>query len=144
MAKATATKGKATKETKETKGAKGKASTATTPKAVKETTPVVAKETNIIANKTSLIADTAKAEDVSVVDVTRIVNQFLGLMQGAVVSLQPEQKVKIGGLGTFEVREGNARTGRNPVNGDSVEVPAKLRPKFTIESGLKKAATSVL
>jgi nucleoid DNA-binding protein len=137
---------KGKQETKAT--TKGKGSTATAPKGAKakasEVVVVEAKESNIIANKTSIIAETAKTLELSVADVTGVVNTFLDAMQVHVIALQPDQKVKIGGLGTFEVREGNPRMGRNPDTGADVEVPAKLRPKFTIESGLKKAATTVL
>ena len=39
-------------------------------------------------------------------------------------------RVELRGFGTFSTRERDARTGRNPRTGDSVEVPAKRVPYF--------------
>ena len=39
-------------------------------------------------------------------------------------------RVELRGFGTFSTREREARTGRNPRTGESVEVPAKRVPYF--------------
>jgi integration host factor subunit beta len=39
-------------------------------------------------------------------------------------------RVELRGFGAFSTREREARTGRNPRTGDSVEVPAKRVPYF--------------
>ena len=39
-------------------------------------------------------------------------------------------RVELRGFGAFSTRERNARTGRNPRTGESVEVPAKSVPYF--------------
>ena len=42
-------------------------------------------------------------------------------------------------LDTFEVGTYAARTGRNPQTGETLEIPAGKRPKFTPGTALKKA-----
>ena len=39
-------------------------------------------------------------------------------------------QVILNGLGTFEVRDRAARTGRNPLTGAAVQIPAKKVPAF--------------
>ena len=48
-------------------------------------------------------------------------------------------KVSILGFGTFEKRHREARTGRNPRNGESVEIPASDVPVFKAGKGFKDA-----
>ena len=43
------------------------------------------------------------------------------------------------GFGTFSVIERSARTVRNPQNGELIQVPSKLAPKFSAASYLKAA-----
>ena len=46
-------------------------------------------------------------------------------------------KVSILGFGTFEKRHREARTGRNPQTGESVEIPASDVPAFKAGKGFK-------
>ncbi len=48
-------------------------------------------------------------------------------------------KVSILGFGTFEKRHREARTGRNPQTGESVEIPASDLPAFKAGKGFKDA-----
>ncbi|WP_435372955.1 HU family DNA-binding protein [Allocoprobacillus halotolerans] len=41
------------------------------------------------------------------------------------------------GFGTFEVRTRDARTGRNPRTGETMEIPASKVPAFKASSSLK-------
>lgn len=45
-------------------------------------------------------------------------------------ALERGDRVELRGFGAFSVRERNARKGRNPRTGESVEVPAKRVPFF--------------
>ena len=45
-------------------------------------------------------------------------------------TLAQGEKVKISGFGNFVVRPKNARKGRNPRTGETVDVPAKRVPYF--------------
>jgi len=47
------------------------------------------------------------------------------------------EKVKISGFGNFVVREKNARKGRNPQTGDSIEITARKVLTFKPSKGLK-------
>ena len=53
--------------------------------------------------------------------------------------LKAGEKVAIYGLGTFEVRERAARTGKNPRTGETVEIAAKRVPAFKAAKALKDA-----
>ena len=54
-------------------------------------------------------------------------------------ALQAGEKVAIPSLGTFEVRERAARTGKNPRTGETVEIAAKKLPAFKAAKALKDA-----
>ena len=54
-------------------------------------------------------------------------------------TLKAEGKLAIPSLGTFEVKERAARTGRNPQTGEKVEIAAKKVPAFKPAKGLKDA-----
>ena len=46
-------------------------------------------------------------------------------------------RVKLGGLGFFELRETAARTGRNPQTGEKMEIAARVRVVFKPIKALK-------
>jgi DNA-binding protein HU-beta len=48
-------------------------------------------------------------------------------------------KVALIGFGTFSTSKRAARTGRNPVNGAAIKIPAAKVAKFSAGAGLKKA-----
>lgn len=68
-------------------------------------------------------------------DIERVVNVVLEEISAA---LTRGDRVELRGLGAFSVRERQARTGRNPRTGDSVEVPAKRTPFFKMGRELKE------
>ena len=53
--------------------------------------------------------------------------------------LKAEGKLAIPSLGTFELRERAARTGKNPRTGEKVEISAKKVPAFKAAKALKEA-----
>ena len=53
-------------------------------------------------------------------------------------ALEDNQRVEIRGFGTFEVRDYQAYTGRNPKTGDRVSVPPKRAPFFKAGKTLKQ------
>ena len=53
--------------------------------------------------------------------------------------LKAEGKLSIPSLGTFELREHVARTGKNPRTGEKVEISAKKVPAFKAAKALKDA-----
>ena len=54
-------------------------------------------------------------------------------------TLSSGESITIPGFGSFEVRERQATTARNPRTGETVEVAAKKVPAFKAGKGLKEA-----
>ena len=53
-------------------------------------------------------------------------------------SLEKGDRVEIRGFGSFSLHYREARTGRNPKTGDSVEVPSKSIPSFRAGKELRE------
>lgn len=54
-------------------------------------------------------------------------------------SLKQGKEVSIAGLGIFSSKTRNARVGRNPRTGESIDIPAMRVPKFRAAKALKDA-----
>jgi DNA-binding protein HU-beta len=54
-------------------------------------------------------------------------------------TLKTEFKIKLEGLGVFQLKDRKARIGRNPRTGESVNIPAKKVVKFRVIKDLKEA-----
>ena len=54
-------------------------------------------------------------------------------------SLSRGEDVTVTGFGTFRTAKFAARTGRNPQTGESIQIPASVRPKFKAGKSLKEA-----
>lgn len=65
-----------------------------------------------------------------------IVNTVLDGIKNALIS---QGSISFVGFGSFHVKHRAARTGRNPSNGDKVDIPAHKVIKFTSGEPLKKA-----
>jgi len=50
-----------------------------------------------------------------------------------------DRRYDIAGLGTFTLRDMKARTGRNPQNGESVEIPATVKLVFKATPSMRSA-----
>ena len=61
------------------------------------------------------------------------------VVSSIVGSLKDGNEVSIAGLGIFSAKMRNARTGRNPRTGESIEIPAMRVPKFRAAKALKDA-----
>ena len=57
-------------------------------------------------------------------------------------ALADGDKVTLPGFGTFEVRQRNARTGRNPQTGETIEIAASKAPAFKPATALKTAVNN--
>ena len=57
-------------------------------------------------------------------------------------ALADGDKVTLPGFGTFEVRQRNARTGRNPQTGETIEIAASKAPAFKPASAIKTAVNN--
>ena len=54
-------------------------------------------------------------------------------------ALKAGEKVSLVGFGTFTVKARAARTGKNPQNGETIEIPASKAPAFAAGKALKDA-----
>lgn len=61
------------------------------------------------------------------------------MIDSIVASLKSGNEVSIAGLGIFSAKMRNARTGRNPRTGETIEIPAMRVPKFRAAKALKDA-----
>jgi DNA-binding protein HU-beta len=87
-------------------------------------------------NKTELISDVAQKADMTKKDADKVVNAFFTTVETA---LKAGDKVQLIGFGTFEVRERQARKGRNPQTGQEISIPATKGPAFKAGKALKDA-----
>ena len=85
-------------------------------------------------NKTELIAAVAESAGLSKKDTERVVNAALDTITTA---LCKGEKVQISGFGTFEVKDREARVGRNPHTKEAIEIPATKFPGFKASKTLK-------
>ena len=85
-------------------------------------------------NKTELIAAVAESAGLTKKDTERVVNACLDAITAA---LQQGEKVQISGFGTFEVKDREARIGRNPHTKEAIEIPATKVPGFKASKTLK-------
>ena len=90
-------------------------------------------------NKNDLIASVASSAGLSKSDATRAIESFLDAITNA---LKRDEKVSIVGFGNFSVSHRKATTGRNPRTGESIQIPASKRPKFTVGKALKDSVNN--
>ena len=67
-------------------------------------------------------------------DVELAINTIFDSMKEALIQ---EQRIEIRGLGTFKVKEREARLGRNPKSGEGVDIPDRKIPFFKAGRALK-------
>ena len=87
-------------------------------------------------NKTELIAAVAEKAGISKKDADNAVNAVIDSIMEAVAK---EEKVQLVGFGTFEVREREARTGRAPRTGETIQIAASRNPVFKAGKAFKDA-----
>ena len=85
-------------------------------------------------NKSELIAAAAEGAGLTKKDTERVINAAIDAITA---SLTAGEKVQISGFGTFEVKEREARIGRNPHTREAVEIPATKVPAFKPSKALK-------
>ena len=53
-----------------------------------------------------------------------------GMVESVTSHLKQGDRIRIGGLGTLEVRQREARTGRNPATGETMHIAARKKVSF--------------
>ena len=85
-------------------------------------------------NKTELIAAVAEKAELSKKDAEKAVKAFTDVVSEELVN---GGKIQLVGFGTFEVRNREARTGKNPRTGEAIQIAASKVPAFKAGKALK-------
>ena len=85
-------------------------------------------------NKTELIAEIACKTGLSKKDAEKALNATLDTVTE---TLAAGEKVQLVGFGGFEVKNREARMGRNPKTKETIEIPASKLPVFKAGKALK-------
>ena len=86
-------------------------------------------------NKSDLILKLAEKHNLTEKNATQIVDI---VFDGFTDTLKNGGRIEIRGFGSFVVRQYGSYTGRNPRNGEHVEVKPKKAPFFKVGKELKK------
>ncbi len=85
-------------------------------------------------NKTELIAAVATKAGMTKKDAERVINATVETITEAMTK---GDKVSVSGFGIFEVKNREARTGRNPRTKETIQIPATRLPAFKASKTLK-------
>ena len=85
-------------------------------------------------NKSELIAVTAERTGMTKKDAERAVNAALDAITAA---LTAGEKVQLSGFGVFDIKDREARIGRNPHTKEAIDIPATRVPVFKPSKALK-------
>mgnify|MGYP002513841155 CR=1 FL=1 len=85
-------------------------------------------------NKSDLIAAAAQQSGIAKKDAERCINAAIDTITAALVR---GEKVQLSGFGSFEVKDREARVGRNPHTKESIEIPATKVPVFKASKALR-------
>ena len=87
-------------------------------------------------NKGEFIEAVATKANISKKDANLAIAAFQDVI---IEALKADDKVSLVGFGSFEVVHKAAKSGRNPHTGETINIPAKIAPKFKPGKGLKDA-----
>ena len=85
-------------------------------------------------NKTELIAAVAENTGLTKKDAERVVSATFDTIAA---QLKAGEKIQVSGFGIFEVKEREARVGRNPRTKEAIQIPASKIPAFKASKTLK-------
>ena len=85
-------------------------------------------------NKTELVENVAESAGLTKTQAEAAINAFVETITDG---LKAGDKITLKGFGTFEVRQREAREGRNPRTGETMTIAASKAPAFKASSALK-------
>lgn len=85
-------------------------------------------------NKQELLSAIAEKSGLTKKDSEAALSAFISTVQE---TLKKGEKVQLIGFGSFEVRDRAARTGKNPLTGEVMNIPAAKVPAFKAGRALK-------
>jgi len=83
-----------------------------------------------------IAAELAEKHEMSKKSVTELLGAFIDL---TVKNLKKGNKVRVTGLGIFQVRKRPARLGRNPATGEQIKIKASKKLAFRAAKEVKEA-----
>jgi DNA-binding protein HU-beta len=86
--------------------------------------------------KTELLEALVQETGLTRKDGEAFLNAYINLTKGV---LKKEEEIRLVGFGTFKVTERAARVGRNPQNGETLQIKAAKIPTFKAGKGFKDA-----
>jgi len=87
-------------------------------------------------NKSELIDAVADAADMTKADAAKAIDAFVNVVGD---TLKEGDQITLVGFGTFLVRHREARSGRNPRTGETIQIAASNVPSFKAGKALKDA-----
>lgn len=90
-------------------------------------------------NKSDLISNVATKCGYTKKDTGAVVDTFV---QTVIEAVANGDEVAIAGFGKFGVTERAARSGRNPLTGETIQIEASKSPKFKAASAFKNAVNA--
>ena len=87
-------------------------------------------------NKTELIAAIAEKSGITKKDAERVLSATVETITAAMAK---GDRVQLSGFGIFETKKREARTGRNPITGETITIAAATLPGFKASKTLKDA-----
>jgi integration host factor subunit beta len=89
--------------------------------------------------RSDLIELLAERKKLNMVTAERIIQEIFGGMADTLIA---GDRIEIRGFGSFEIREYDGRTGRNPKTGEEVTVAPNKSPFFKVGKELKERIDS--
>jgi DNA-binding protein HU-beta len=86
-------------------------------------------------NKADLVNSISERTGLSKSKTNEVIDAFVS---SVTESLKRGEKVTLVNFGTFNTSERDARRGRNPKTGESIEIPSKRVARFKVGTGLSK------
>ena len=90
-------------------------------------------------NKTELVAAISEKTELTKKDSEKALKALIDVVAE---ELKKGEKVQLIGFGSFEVRDRAARTGKNPLTGEEMNIPAAKVPAFKAGRALKILLTT--
>lgn len=90
-------------------------------------------------NKSELIEQISKRSELPLPSSRKALEALINTISETLAS---GDRVQLVGFGTFKVTQRAAREGRNPQNGEVIQIPATKTPSFSAGAELKKAVNS--
>ena len=90
----------------------------------------------VTINKSELVSNVSAAADIPKSQAAKVVDRFIDTV---ITTLVKGESLTLVGFGTFETRQRDARTGRNPQTGEKLQIPAATVAAFKPGKTLKDA-----